>query len=97
MDIGNIISGAFGGLNIWQVVSGLFAGALIVKLLDEIILQIMAKYFPDAYLEKLYAWVKEYDDKYIDKFKEKYPKSGKELETKLSGILDKMKDIILDK
>lgn len=97
MDIIAIIQNSFAGMNIWQIVAGIFAGAVIMKLIDEVILQLLGKFWPEKYLEKVYDAVQKFDDNYIDKLKEKYPKAAKELENRIINFLTKIEDIILDK
>lgn len=97
MNVGLLLQNAFGNINIWQIITGLFAGVLVAKLLDEIFFQLIAKFWPEKYLGYIYTWVEEFDNKYIDSLKEKHPKTAKALEDRICKFLDKVQDIILDK
>lgn len=96
MDLSSVLN-ILKGMNFWSVVTGIISGILIAKILDEILFMALAKFWPEKYLEKLYAWVKEFDDKAIDSLKSKYPKSAKNLEDRITAALMKMVDIINDK
>lgn len=85
------------GLNFFQIIGGIFAGVLITKLLDEIILQILSKYWPEKYVAIFLSWVRQFDDNCIDPLKEKYPKAAAKLEENIAGVLTQAIDIIEDK
>ena len=96
MDIAAIFKSAFDGANIWSLLSGAVLGVLVFKLIDQIMFQILVKFFPEKLVVKLYDIVRKFDNDYLDKFKEKYPQTGAELESRLSKVFLTMAKIISD-
>lgn len=90
MDLIQIFNETFIGLNFGQIIAGLIAGVLIAKLFDNVLFFVLGKIWPEKYLGLMYKWVEEFDQKYLDKFEEKYPKAGKKLRQNLIDFLNEV-------
>ena len=97
MDIIEMVKGLLTGMNFTQIIGYLVGGMFIKHLLDKILVELIIKYWPDKFFNTVKTMVMKFDDDVIDKIKEKYPKSGKKLEKKLSDLFTSLSGIILDK
>ena len=97
MDILEIVKGLLTGLNFTQIIGYIVGGMFVKHLLDKVFVELIVKYWPDKFFNSIKTMLMKFDDDVIDKIKEKYPKSGKKLEKKLSDLLINLSDIVLDK